>query len=986
MANEQKDSNSVDEDLIYDLFDRKGRNPSGFSSLGQYKTDLIYNDFSLNKKVKDEIGKEMADCQSFKFCVAFINDSGVNILKQELKDAADKNIPGQILTTDYLTFSDPKALRELMAYKNIEVRMFKAENGIGFHTKGYLFKKSGAYEIIIGSSNLTQSALCLNKEWNSKIASTDNAAFCQTVLNEFSHLWGQAVPLSECIDEYEKKYKEAQSQTRITDPDTVEKKILAGSLTPNRMQAEFISNFDDSLKAGNRKGLLVSATGTGKTFAAAFALKNMAPKKFLYICHREQILEKSMQDFQIVLGDKYKMGLLSGNSKPSSDCGGVFSTVEMMAKEDVRENFRPDEFDLIIIDEVQHAGSASYQKIIPYFDPVFMLGMSATPERMDGYDVYKLFDNNILYQIRLNQALENDLLCPFHYFGITDFKRGPEEIADDENLKDFNLLVCDERVKYIIEEAQYYGFCGKKVKGLVFCSSVEESDTLALKFRENGYRALSLCGADKITERDEAIKKLQADPDTTGDYLDYIFTVDIFNEGVDIPKINQILMLRPTQSAVIFVQQLGRGLRKAQGKDFVVVIDFIGNYNNNYLIPTAFTEKGQSDKDTSRVHVARPEIFGASNISFDAIAKAKIYKSIENASYDSLKVLRESYATAKATIGGKIPTLLEFEDYGTISPTVIFNKREVKSYYAFLRRVEPDYKVLLNPNEDRILSFISFELGNGKRIHELLLLKKLIENPESGYKSFVSELLDVYKFQLDSLSYQSIINVLNGSFSKSVFDPHIIEEQDGQIALTLAFQKALQDSKDFKDLICDTINYGIHIYENEYREHHDGTVFTINKRYTYKDVARLLCYARNPNALNIGGYNFDSSSNSFSVFINYQKNSDISATTKYEDHLDDNGLLTAYSKNKRTLNSSDMREIRDAEKNKTKIYLFMRKTNNDKEEKNFFYLGLLHLVGDMEQTTMPNEKGQEVSVVKIHYSLETPIKDDIYDYITLSEK
>ena len=281
-----------------------------------------------------------------------------------------------------------------------------------------------------------------------------------------------------------------------------------------------------------------------------------------------------------------------------------------------------------------------------------------------------MFDHNIACEIRLEDALREDLLCPFHYFGITELEINGE-VFDDMNVRHFSYLVSDTRVEYILEKASYYGFSGDRVKGLIFCSRKEEASELSLKFNARGYRTIFLSGEDSQERRELSIARLTSDD--REDYLDYILTVDIFNEGVDIPEINQVIMLRPTESPIVFVQQLGRGLRKADNKEYIVVLDFIGNYMNNFMIPVALSGDRTYNKDTIRKYVREGNqiIPGSSTIHFDEISKKQIFRSI-----DALKIkkefLKENYFHLKNKLG-RIPTILDFYEYGEVDPMLFID-------------------------------------------------------------------------------------------------------------------------------------------------------------------------------------------------------------------------------------------------------------------------------------------------------------------------
>ena len=351
-----------------------------------------------------------------------------------------------------------------------------------------------------------------------------------------------------------------------------------------------------------------------------------------------------------------------------------------------------------------------------YFKPKFWLGMTASPDT-NQYDIYSIFDHHIAYEIRLQQALEEDLLCPFHYFGITDLEIDGKVFDDSAGVKNFSNLISDARVDYVIDKANYYGFSGERVKGLIFCSRKDEAKELSRKFNERGLRTEVLTGEDDQTRRETVIARLTDDEDVDNQ-LDYIFTVDIFNEGVDIPEINQVIMLRPTQSPVVFIQQLGRGLRKFEGKEYVVILDFIGNYMNNFMIPIALSGDRSYNKDAMRRYIREGArvIPGSSTIHFDEISKRRIYASIDTARTNDMKLLKESYTTLKYKLG-RIPTIRDFKEFGAIDVTKIFEK--CGSYYGFLKKYETDYHVQLTKQEELIVEYFSKKLIAYKRIHEM---------------------------------------------------------------------------------------------------------------------------------------------------------------------------------------------------------------------------------------------------------------------------
>ena len=426
-----------------------------------FSPGLVSN--SHGKKVLTVIEKEMKGCDDLFISVAFITMGGIAPLLGTLKDLENKGVRGRILTTDYLMFSDPRALDKLASLKNLDVRVFKTgANNVGFHTKGYMFHNGDNLRIIVGSSNLTQDAITKNHEWNTRLVSSMDGAYAKDIESEFNDLWNTSVCYSDYRQEYAELYKNSRKEHEEIDRLTRTLDLSYSQvLKPNDMQEQFTLNIEKIVRAGEKRAMLISATGTGKTYASAFAIRKLFAdntfqgKKALFLSHREQINRQALKSYKRVFGENISMELLSGTEndvKKARRASFLFSTMNMMAKEDIREQFDSKEFSVIVLDECHRSGAESYQKIINYFRPGLLLGMSASPERTDSFDVFQLFDHNIACEVRLQQALENDMLCPFHYFGITDLEIEGE---DNTDLKRFRHLTSDRRVKYILDRAEY---------------------------------------------------------------------------------------------------------------------------------------------------------------------------------------------------------------------------------------------------------------------------------------------------------------------------------------------------------------------------------------------------------------------------------------------------------------------------------------------------------------------------------------------------
>ncbi len=643
------------------------------------------------------------------------------------------------------------------------------------------------------------------------------------------------------------------------------------------------------------------------------------------------------------------------------------------------EEFANNEFQVIVIDEAHRVGGKSYQNMMAYFNPDLWLGMTASPDRSDKFDVYSAFGHNIAHEIRLQEAMRLNLLCPFHYYGITDF----EVDGSEKKLRDFNYLTCDKRVDYVIQKAEYFDHSGNRVKGLAFCSTIEEAKELSRKFNDRGYKTIALSGADSQDAREKAVEQLEQD--NRDDGLDYIFTVDIFNEGIDIPQVNQILMLRPTESPIIFIQQLGRGLRKAENKEFVMILDFIGNYTNNYMIPIALSGDRTYNKDNIRRYVRQgvKVLEGASTIHFDEIARKRIYESIDSANFNEFKLIKECYKNLKYKLG-RIPKLMDYEEYGEIDAMRIFENASLGSYHAFLKKVEKEeYKVELNSLEESYLKYISTKFANGKRIHELLLLKSILDDSKSNdLWNDLEKTLTQKGIFFNSNTKQNVFNLLRGSFATgaakdSYSDVIIVEEKNNAIIASPTFINLLKNTE-FRKQITEVVDFGLFRNERYFGTRYKDTSFNLYAKYTYDDVCRLLDWEKGEVPLNIGGYKYDQKTKTFPIFVNYDKNENVKVTQRYEDSFEDEQTMFWVSKSGRTKASSDVQNALNADQLGIKLDLFVRKNKDDKTSKEFYYLGRLHATGDAQEFTMPDT---DKSAVKIKYILETPVRQDIYDYL-----
>ena len=926
-----------------------------------YRPELLTNKSIPRTKVLSTLLQEFDTCNEFYISVAFVTTSGIAALFNSLLALEKKGVKGKVLVSQYLNFTQPEALKKLLEFKNIELKISVKHNT---HSKGYIFKKDRYYNIIVGSSNLTSNALALNKEWNLKVSGLYSSGIVENVLKEFEDDFASAVLVTnQFISEYKDLYDKERLFINSSNKRNLSSQKIA--VQPNSMQIEALESLSLLRQENKNKALIISATGTGKTYLSAFDVKNFNPKKLLFVVHRLNIAKNALETFKTLFKDQKTYGIYSGN-KRELDADFLFSTVQTISREEHLLSFEKDAFDYIIIDESHRSGAESYLRLIEHFTPKFLLGMTATPERTDGNDIFSLFDHNIAYEIRLNRAMEEGMLSEFHYFGITDLIVNNDVIDDT---RDFRFLANDERVDKIIKIAKLYGSDNGITRGLIFCSTNKESQSLSLKFNEKGFKTIALSGNDSETERQNAITKLESN--CNNERLDYIFTVDIFNEGIDIPKINQIIMLRPTDSAIIFVQQLGRGLRRTEGKEYLTVVDFIGNHKNNYLIPIALYGDTSYNKDTLRKLISEGSkmIPGASTINFDEITKEKIFKSIDSANMSLLSDLKKDYQLLKYRLG-RIPMMVDFMKNESRDPFLFVEYS--KSYFNFVKKVDNNFDVSLDKKSSELLELFSKEINNAKRIEESLILKELLTNNELSISDLIDKIFQAYKYKITTETIKS--SVLNINFKFVRKEEKIIYVDDNTLKFHNEFIEVLKNNN-FKSFLIDSINYSITTFNKNFDEknYRDGLI--LYNKYGRKDVCRLLNWE---NDISSTIYGYRTRNNITPCFVTYHKSDDIEDTINYNDHFISPSVFAWESRSNRKLESNEIQNVINSER----ILLFVKK--EDAEGTDFYYMGDVSIIeNSIEQAVMPNSN---TPIVHFKFQLEQPVNNDLYNYITMVNK
>lgn len=571
---------------VYDRMNNSNFNNQVIRPETSISRTSLFTGAKKEPNLQEEIKREIFSADEICMLVSFIKWSGLRTILDELKLFTERGKKLKIITTSYMEATDFKAVEELSKLPNTEVKISYDTERTRLHAKSYIFKRENGFTTAyVGSSNMSNVAMTSGLEWNVKLSEKESFEIIAKINATFETYWNDST--FETFDNSEKNreyLRNALSKSKNNKTDM----ILEFDIKPYTYQKEILENLEAERKIfGRYRNLVVAATGVGKTVISAFDYKRFRDEnpraRLLFVAHREEILKKSRDTFRYICKDLNFGELLVGNNKPES-IENLFVSIQSLNSSKLIERTSPDFYDYIVIDEVHHGAAQSYKKLLEYYKPKVLLGLTATPERMDGEDITRFFDKKMAYELRLPEAIDNKLLCPFQYFGVSDFvdlsdlkwTRGGYEVSELENVYVFDTEKAKRRAQDIIKNTIKYVDDIENVKALGFCVSIKHAEFMANEFNNAGIPSIVLTGNSTDEIRKNAAKNL------TDGNIKVIFTVDLFNEGVDIPQINTILFLRPTESLTIFLQQLGRGLRIADGKECLTVLDFIGQSNKNY--------------------------------------------------------------------------------------------------------------------------------------------------------------------------------------------------------------------------------------------------------------------------------------------------------------------------------------------------------------------------------------------------------------------
>ena len=919
-----------------------------------------YTETTFLAKIKDNL----RHCNAFAFSVSFIKKAGLVLLYKDIEAAVERGANGRIITSTYQNFTDIESLKSFFALQSrcdnfvchLDYECFhdSGYSTLGYHSKGYIFDFEDHCEVIVGSSNITRYALLKNIEWDIVVRDDKESSVYVEAMTEFEDKWEQTHLLnSEIINLYSNKLNFAIERWDM-DYD-----LNISNIKPNFMQRKALKELNRYRAIGTGRALVVAAAGSGKTYLAAFDALNFAPKRLLYIVHEGSILKKSLETFQDVFGNDIEFGIFSGECK-DIEADFLFSTNISMANS--LELFAKDRFDYIIVDECHHATAETYRKIIDYFEPEFLLGLTATPERMDNQDVFDLFDKNVPYELRLRDAIINDLVVPFKYYGIRD-ELVNYGLTKGQETKLVAQLATTEHCDFISKEIEEHRPEGK-LKALAFCRNVTHARMMCEVMGER-YKTAYLTGKNNVGERIRAYNDLQNDNTD----LEILFTVDILNEGVDIPGVNMVLFLRPTESSTIFIQQLGRGLRKYDNKQYVTVLDFIGNsYKRSVQIAFALSSLAENFVLEKRLMMSLVKddfrAIGLADygveIHIDDLSKEEIINYIEQENFNSLKYLKQDYFNFRKYIGAEsYPKHMDYLNNDCAPDLLRFlsikiNNKKCVSYYNFLRGI-----IGLDDEESKFLPVFT--------------------DKQIAFANYLSAMLPLVRRH----EYEIYDCIIHGITNLSDIENRLIENIEGYCHAELDHALRFMVEKGFvavNEMTCtlldvpldeqyieyleDLLTYGLTRFYTEF-----GTSTDFKLWHSYRMDQVQLKYLQNPGYNQVGTYYYG---DQVVIFASLKKDATVEERLNYKDKFIESNMFQWET-------MANIPEVHLDKLNSSKeALLFIRKVSDENGiVMPFTYVGKGHLTNPRKQESFDESRQRSV----VTYLYDIPMENELPDYL-----
>lgn len=681
-----EDEMITDEELLYAVYETNLADPPPLPEIPLSSSALLTN-AAKDQNMSSEIRREIRTADSVDLLCAFIKNSGISVLHDELMDLKNRGIKLRVITSTYCGATDAKAVERLVRQYGAEVRIGYESKNTRLHAKAWLFKRESGFDTAyIGSSNLSNSALIDGIEWNVRTSIAANPSVVEKFRATFETYWNDAhfVPFTPETDL--DRLRQALDKASGTYDDVIELSGLRVEPYPYQ-QAMLEALTAERVSQDRHRNLIVAATGTGKTVVAALDFRNLKEEysrlpNLLFIAHRKEILTQALRTYREVL-QLPDFGELLVDGQSPTEWKHVFASVQSLNSERLQA-VPKDHFEVVVIDEFHHAEAVTYQRILDHFEPRELLGLTATPERADGINVQKFFDYRVAFELRLWEAMRLQLLAPMHYFGVNDDTDLTQlkwstraKDYDLRDLGDFYIKLGDRRVRLILSEIEKRVFDLAGMKALGFCVSIDHAEYMADRFNHFGVPARAVSSRNTSQERRKAVQDLRAGK------VKVLFSVDIFNEGVDIPDVNTLLLLRPTQSPTVFLQQLGRGLRLAPGKDVCTVFDFIGqqreefDFESRYYALTGLRGK----RLEAAINEGFPHLPPGTNIILDRVSQERVLQNVKRFTENSVNKIKLLMSDEKTT------DLSRFIEHTGIPIEDIYRRRKT-SWTTLLREVD----------------------------------------------------------------------------------------------------------------------------------------------------------------------------------------------------------------------------------------------------------------------------------------------------------